>query len=96
MDVVGVLETVAAQFQQGFLHGIEGILLAGQHAVFYQQVNLLRQLALGFKKMTENKQAIAGMVQLGEEFGYMGSDEFARYWRKDYQIYKDMAKLFKK
>ena len=57
---------------------------------------IIDKLALGFKKMTENKQAIAGMTQLGEEFGYMGPDEFAKYWRKDYQIYKEMGKMFKK
>jgi tripartite-type tricarboxylate transporter receptor subunit TctC len=57
---------------------------------------VIEKLAAGFKKMTENKQAIAGMTQLGEEFSYMGPDEFAKYWRKDYQIYNDLAKMFKK
>ena len=36
------------------------------------------------------------LAQLGEDFDYMGPDEFAKYWRQDYQVYKDMAKLFKK
>lgn len=57
---------------------------------------VIEKLAAGFKKMTENKQAIAGIHKLGEEFGYMGPDEFSKYWRKDFQIYKEMAKMFKK
>ena len=57
---------------------------------------VIEKLAQGFKKITENKQAIEGMKKLGEDFGYMGPDEFASYWRKDFQIYKDMAKMFKK
>ena len=42
------------------------------------------------------RQAIEGMKKLGEDFGYMGPDQFASYWRKDFQIYKEMAKMFKK
>jgi tripartite-type tricarboxylate transporter receptor subunit TctC len=57
---------------------------------------IIEKLAAGFKKMTENPRAIAGFQKLGEEFGYMGPDEFAKYWRKDFQIYKEMGKMFKK
>jgi tripartite-type tricarboxylate transporter receptor subunit TctC len=57
---------------------------------------IIEKLAAGFKKMTENPQAIAGFQKLGEEFGYMGPDEFAKYWRKDYQIYKEMGRILKK
>ncbi len=57
---------------------------------------VIEKLAAGFKKITENKQAIEAMKKLGEEYGYMGPDEFAKFWKQDYQIYKDMAKMFKK
>jgi len=46
--------------------------------------------------MTENKQAIDGINKLGEKFGYMGPDEFSKYWKKDFQIYKEMGRMFKK
>jgi hypothetical protein len=45
--------------------------------------------------MTENQQVIASLAKLGDEFHYMGPDEFAKYWRGEYQVYKDMAKMFK-
>jgi tripartite-type tricarboxylate transporter receptor subunit TctC len=57
---------------------------------------VIEKLAAGFKKMMENKQAIDGINKLGEEFGYMGPDEFSKYWKKDFQIYKEMGKMFKK
>jgi tripartite-type tricarboxylate transporter receptor subunit TctC len=57
---------------------------------------IVEKLADGFKKMTENSQAIESFAKLGNEFGYLGPDEFAKYWREDFQIYKEMAKLFKK
>jgi tripartite-type tricarboxylate transporter receptor subunit TctC len=57
---------------------------------------VIEKLAAGFKKMTENKQAIDGINKLGEEFGYMGPDEFSKYWKKDFQIYREMAKMFKR
>jgi hypothetical protein len=46
--------------------------------------------------MTEHKQAVDALAQLGEDFDYMGPDEFAKYRREDYAIYKEMARLFKK
>jgi hypothetical protein len=33
--------------------------------------------------MTEHKEAVANLAKLGEDFEYMGTDEFARFWRKD-------------
>lgn len=40
---------------------------------------IIDRLALGFKKMTENKQAIASLKQLGDDFSYMGPDGFAKF-----------------
>jgi hypothetical protein len=47
-------------------------------------------------RTTEHPKAIAAFDKLGEEFGYMGPDEFAKFWRKDFEIYKEMGKMFKK
>lgn len=46
--------------------------------------------------MTVNKQAIEAYAKLVKAFNYQGPDEFAKCWKKDYQAYKGMAKLFKK
>jgi tripartite-type tricarboxylate transporter receptor subunit TctC len=56
---------------------------------------IIEKLAAGFKKMTENKQAIDNFAKLGNDFNYQGPDEFAKYWREDYRIYKEMVKMFK-
>jgi len=56
---------------------------------------IVDKLALGFKKMMEHKQAIAGINKLGDHFSYMGPEEFTQFWNKEYKILKDMAKLFK-
>jgi len=57
---------------------------------------IIEKLAAGFKKATEHPKAIEAFDKLGEEFGYMGTEEFAKFWRKDFEIYKEMAKMFKK
>jgi tripartite-type tricarboxylate transporter receptor subunit TctC len=56
---------------------------------------IIEKLAAGFKKMTEHPEAIENLAKLGEDFEYLGPDEFARFWRSDYQVYKDMAGMFK-
>jgi tripartite-type tricarboxylate transporter receptor subunit TctC len=54
------------------------------------------KLALAFKKITENKQAIANLRKLGDEFGYMTGEEFEKFWRADFEKYKELSKAFKK
>jgi hypothetical protein len=44
----------------------------------------------------ENKQVIESLQKMGDEFHDLGPDDFAKYWRKDYQVCKDMAKMFGK
>jgi tripartite-type tricarboxylate transporter receptor subunit TctC len=56
---------------------------------------IIEKLATGFKKMTENKQAIDNFAKLGNEFNYLGPDEFAKYWSDNYKIYVEMVKMFK-
>jgi tripartite-type tricarboxylate transporter receptor subunit TctC len=89
------LPNVPTLIEEGFDMGLDGN-WQGILAPKGTPRPVIEKLAAGFKKMTENKQAIAGMMQLAEEFSYMGPDEFAKFWRKDYEIYKDMAKMFKK
>ena len=57
---------------------------------------IIDKLSLGFKKMTENKQAIEHLKKLGNDFAYLGPDEFGKAWREEYNQYKELAKLFKK
>jgi tripartite-type tricarboxylate transporter receptor subunit TctC len=57
---------------------------------------IIARLAEGFKKITEDKQAIAGIEKLGGEYIYMGPDEFSKAWREEYLSYKELAKIFKK
>lgn len=89
------LPNVPTLIEEGFDTGLDGN-WQGILAPKGTPKPVIEKLAAGFKKMTENKQAIAGMAQLSEEFSYMGPAEFSKYWHKDFQIYKDMAKMFKK
>lgn len=57
---------------------------------------VIDKLALGFKKMTENKQAIAALDKMGDEFEYMGPDEFQKFLRADFQRFQEICKMFKK
>jgi tripartite-type tricarboxylate transporter receptor subunit TctC len=57
---------------------------------------IMNKLAEGFKKMTQNKQAINIIKPQGIEFSYLGPDEFAKAWREEYLGYKELAKIFKK
>lgn len=58
---------------------------------------IVDKLALAFKKMTEDKSVISTIKQqLGDEIYYQGPDEFAKFWRADYEAYRELAKLYKK
>jgi len=54
------------------------------------------KLASAFKKMTETDEAKNALKKLGGEFDYQGPAEFEKYWRAEYQTYKDLGKQFKK
>lgn len=86
---------VPTMIEEGYDNGLDGN-WQGILAPKGTPKPVIDKLAAGFKKMTENKQSVAMITKLGEEFGYMGPDEFAKYWQKDFQIYKDMGKMFKK
>jgi tripartite-type tricarboxylate transporter receptor subunit TctC len=89
------LPNVPSIAEEGYDVGIEGVWM-GIIAPKGTPRPIVEKLAAGFKKMTENKQVIESYAKLGNEFNYLGPDEFAKFWRKDYQIYKEMAKTFKK
>jgi tripartite-type tricarboxylate transporter receptor subunit TctC len=57
---------------------------------------IIDRLANGFKKMTEKQQAITALEAMGNDFAYLGPDEFAKVWREEYLAYKELAKMFKK
>ena len=89
------MPNVPSLVEEGYDTDIEGVWM-GVVAPKGTPRPIVDKLAAGFKKMTENKQAIENYAKLGSEFTYQGPDEFAKYWRKDFQAYKGMAKLFKK
>jgi tripartite-type tricarboxylate transporter receptor subunit TctC len=62
----------------------------------FSHLPIVDKLAGFFKKISEHKQVIESLQKMGDEFHYLGPDDFAKYWRKDYQVYKDMAKMFGK
>jgi tripartite-type tricarboxylate transporter receptor subunit TctC len=89
------LPNVPTIVEEGYNLGIDGVWM-GIAAPKGTPRAIVEKLAAGFKKMTENKQVIENYAKLGNEFTFLGPNEFATYWRKDYQNYKEMAKIFKK
>ena len=56
----------------------------------------VERLADAIKKTTEDKSFQALIKQLGDEPGYAGPDEFAKEWQKEYDLHKEIAKVFKR
>jgi tripartite-type tricarboxylate transporter receptor subunit TctC len=54
------------------------------------------KLAGAFKKMLQDPQVVEAIQKLGEPVEYQGPDEFAKYWRAEYDAYRDLGKVFKK
>ncbi len=57
---------------------------------------IIDKLAAAIKKTTEDKAFIAAIRQLGDEPGYLGPDEFAREWQREYELHKEIGREFKK
>lgn len=57
---------------------------------------VINKLSEGFKKMIQDKKAIAGIKAMGAEFDYAGPEEFEKEWQEEYNSYKELAKIFKK
>jgi tripartite-type tricarboxylate transporter receptor subunit TctC len=56
----------------------------------------IEKLAAVFKKITEDKAFQAAIKQLGDEPGYLGPDEFTKEWQKEFEVFKEMGRLYKK
>lgn len=57
---------------------------------------LINKLASAFKKMTEDKSCVGIIQRLGDDIQYQGPDEFSKAWRAEYEITKELGKVFKK
>jgi tripartite-type tricarboxylate transporter receptor subunit TctC len=57
---------------------------------------VIEKLATAFKKMTEDKSVISMIEKYGDDINYLGPEEFTKYWRTEYENYKELGKIFKK
>jgi tripartite-type tricarboxylate transporter receptor subunit TctC len=57
---------------------------------------VIDKLATAFKKMTESKTVVAMIKQFGDEIQYLGPDEFTKVWRAEYDLHKELGKIYKK
>ena len=57
---------------------------------------IIEKLAGAFKKMTDDKSVVPMIKRFGDEINFLGPDEFAKVWREEYEIQKELAKIFKK
>ncbi|HUL20095.1 MAG TPA: tripartite tricarboxylate transporter substrate binding protein [Thermodesulfobacteriota bacterium] len=57
---------------------------------------VVESLAMGFKKMTEDKSVQSLLQKSGEKIYYLGPDEFRKVWESEYHAYKELGKLYKK
>ncbi len=57
---------------------------------------IVEKLAGAFKQMTEDKSFQALVKQLGDETGYLGSDDFLKEWRAEFEAHRELGKLYKK
>jgi tripartite-type tricarboxylate transporter receptor subunit TctC len=55
---------------------------------------VVETLARGFRRMLEAPQVIEGIRRLGDEVEYLGPDDFARFWRADFERYRELGRLF--
>jgi tripartite-type tricarboxylate transporter receptor subunit TctC len=57
---------------------------------------IIDKLSQGFKKMMEDKSSVAMIRHLGDNFHYLGPDELTKFWRQEYEVHKELGKVFKK
>ncbi len=58
--------------------------------------SIVEKVAAAFKKMTEDNSVKAMIKQYGDEIHYLGPDEFAKVWRDEFEVYKELGKAYKK
>ena len=57
---------------------------------------IISKLAGVFKKITEDPSFIAMIKKIGQEVHYLGTEDFIKAWREEYEEYKELGKIFKK
>ena len=57
---------------------------------------IIDKLAAAFKKMAEDKAVVAMMKSFGDVPNFLGPDEFGKLWREQYELHKELGKLYKK
>ncbi|HVP80768.1 MAG TPA: tripartite tricarboxylate transporter substrate binding protein [Thermodesulfobacteriota bacterium] len=57
---------------------------------------VVESLAIGFKKMSEDKSVQSLLQKSGEKIYYLGPGEFRKVWESEYDAYKELGKLYKK
>ena len=57
---------------------------------------IINKLASAFKKMTEDKSVIPMIKQFGDQIQYLGFNEFAKEWRAEYELHRELGKIFRK
>ena len=57
---------------------------------------IIDKLAAAFKKMAEDKAVVAMMKSFGDVPNFLGPDEFGQLWREQYELHKELGKLYKK
>ena len=56
---------------------------------------IIDKLAMAFKKMTEDKTVKDMMTKFGESFDYLNTDDFNKFWREEFELFKELGKTFK-
>jgi tripartite-type tricarboxylate transporter receptor subunit TctC len=57
---------------------------------------VIDKLAQAFKKMVEDKTVLSMLKSFGDVANYLGPDEFGKLWRAEYEMHKELGKLYKK
>ncbi len=57
---------------------------------------VIERLAGAFKKMTEDKTVVNMLKSFGDAPNYLGPDDFGKLWREEYEMHKELARIYKK
>lgn len=57
---------------------------------------IIDKLAGAFNGMCKDKSFVRMIKRFGDDIHYLGPDEFAKFWREEYELHKEIGKVFKK
>ena len=57
---------------------------------------IINKLAAAFKKVTEDPSFIEMVKKFGDDANYLGSEEFTKFWRDEYESRRELGKIYKK